>query len=567
MAGLETFFLRSTVDAPKLRIVAVADSPLLGRPEAAALQHIERSNFASLVAVVLAGSPEDPSQARWPWGPEVTPALLHQISFLVLEAWDRRVYPDVQALIAPVDCSDVFARVPNLPAERTDRSGALAFPAGTIAAVKALDPDVILHCAPGPVPDALCPLARFGVWSIHLGEPGEPRSPTPGFSEVRDGRLLSSAALLMHGGPPGGVHVLTHAQVATEHSLFRTKNCVRPTLIALTFVIRKLHELHQRGWHQFAQGLVAVPPAAQEVPDARDNPRNRDIVKFLAPRITRRVVNLVRRPPMIFHWRIALRNGFPRKLFEDVSAEGLAAFRWITPPQGRYFADPFLWRRQGRLWLFCEELSFSEGKGALVCMEVMPNRELSEPVRVLSRPYHLSYPAVFDAEGEMFMIPETVGSGCVELYHAVDFPHTWVKVRDLLPIRAVDSTPFVHEGRIWLFVTAIDPAEASYHLLLFHADRLDGEWTMHPSSPLSLDVRYARSAGAIVSHDGKLYRPSQDCAPYYGHKLNFHEITRLDTRGYQERLVQAIDPDAWPGMRGVHTYAVCDDLEVIDGQK
>jgi hypothetical protein len=363
------------------------------------------------------------------------------------------------------------------------------------------------------------------------------------------------------------VHVLTHAQVATEHSLFRTKNCVRPTLIALTFVIRKLHELHQRGWNQFAQDLVAVPPAAQEVPDARDNPRNRDIVKFLAPRIARRVVNLVRRPPMIFHWRIALRNGFPRKLFEDVSAEGLAAFRWITPPQGRYFADPFLWRRQGRLWLFCEELSFSEGKGALVCMEVMPNRELSEPVRVLSRPYHLSYPAVFDAEGEMFMIPETVGSGCVELYHAVDFPHTWVKVRDLLPIRAVDSTPFVHEGRIWLFVTAIDPAEASYHLLLFHADRLDGAWTMHPSSPLSLDVRYARSAGAIVSHDGKLYRPSQDCAPYYGHKLNFHEITRLDTRGYQERLVQAIDPDAWPGMRGVHTYAVCDDLEIIDGQK
>jgi hypothetical protein len=98
----------------------------------------------------------------------------------------------------------------------------------------------------------LCPLARFGVWSIHLGEPGEPRSPTPGFSEVRDGRLLSSAALLMHGGPPGGVHVLTHAQVATEHSLFRTKNCVRPTLIALTFVIRKLHELHQRGWNQHA---------------------------------------------------------------------------------------------------------------------------------------------------------------------------------------------------------------------------------------------------------------------------------------------------------------------------
>jgi hypothetical protein len=355
--------------------------------------------------------------------------------------------------------------------------------------------------------------------------------------------------------------------VATEHSLFRSKNCVRPTLIALTFVIRKLHELHERGWDSFAQGLVTVPPVPNAVFDERDYPRNRDIVSFLAPRIARRVVNLVRRPPLTFHWRIALRAGCPRTLIEDASAERLATFRWIAPPKGGYFADPFLWRRQGRLWLFCEELSYAEGKGALSCMEVLPDGGLSESVRVLSRPYHLSYPAIFEAQGEMFMIPETLGSGCVELYHAVDFPHSWVKVRDLFSIRAVDSMAFVFEGRIWLFVTAIDPAEASYHLLLFHADRVDGPWTMHPCSPLSLDVRYARSAGAIVSHNGKLYRPSQACAPYYGRRLNFHEITRLDTRGYQERLVQEVDPEAWPGLRGVHTYAVCGDVEVIDGQK
>jgi hypothetical protein len=564
MAGLETLFLRSSADAPKLRIVAVADSPYLGRPEAAALQHIEQSNFARLVAVVLPerqGGVGPPSAAM---GPDQT--LLRQLSFRVLEAWDRRVYPDVQALIAPVDCSDVFARVPNLPAECAEPSGALSFPAGTLAALQGLKPDVILHCAPGPVPEALGALAGFGVWSIHLGEPNEPRSPAPCFSEVRDGRLLSSAALLMHGGPSGGVHVLTHARVATEHSLFRSKNCVRPTLTALTFVIRKLHQLHQRGWDRFAQDLVAVPLATKGEPARRGHPRNRDVVKFLAPRIGRRLVNLVRRPHVSFCWRIALRSGSPKKLVEGASAEGLAAFRWLQPPRGGYLADPFLLRRHGRLWLFCEEMSFSEGKGALVCMEVLPDGALSQPVRVLSRPYHLSYPAVFEAEGEVFMIPETAQNGCIELYRAVDFPHAWVKVRTLLPIRAVDSTPLVFEGRNWLFATAMDPFEASYQLLLFHSDRLDGDWTMHPSSPLSLDARYARSAGAIVSLDGKLYRPSQHCAPHYGRKLNFHEITRLDTRGYEERLIREVDPDAWPGLRGVHTYALSGDVEVIDGQ-
>ena len=567
MAGLETLFLRSSADAPKLRIVVVADSPRLGRPEAAALQHIERSNFATLVAAVLPESRDSASPASDPLRCEPAPVRLHQLAFRVLEECDRCVFPDVHASIAPVDCSEAFARVPNLTAEPADPTGALAFPASTADALLGLKPDVILYCAAGPVPDVLCLLARFGVWSIHLGEPSQPRSIAPYFSEMRDGRLLSSVALLVHGGPSGGVHVLTQAQVATEHSLFRSKNCVRPMLTALTFVIRKLHELHQCGWSQVARDLVAVLPATNDILPGHGIPRNREIVKFLAPRIGRRAIDRVRRPASTFRWQIALRRGFPQRLVEDASPEGLAAFRWIPPPQGGYIADPFLLRRQGRLWLFCEEMIFSEGKGVLACMEVLPDGSLSESVRVLSRPYHLSYPAVFEVEGEVFMIPETMQSGCVELYRATDFPHSWVKVRDLLPIRAVDSMPVVFEGRIWLFVTAIDPDEASYQLLLFHSDRLDGDWTLHPSSPLSLDVRYARSAGAIVSHNGKLYRPSQDCAPYYGHQLNFHEVTRLDTRVYGERLVHTIEPDAWSGLRGVHTYAVCGDVEVIDGQK
>jgi hypothetical protein len=558
MAGLEDLFLRSQSDAPKLRIVVLADSPYLGRPEAAALHHIVRSNFASLVGVVLAAEPAGPQSRFAPW---------HTLAFRLVEGWGRSVNPDVHALTAPVDCSEILTQLPALPCVRDGQTGTLTFPADTISALQGLSPDVILHGSSGPISEELSRWARFGVWSIHLGDPGEPRSTTPCFKEVQAGRLLSSVALLLHGGPEGGVHVLTQAQVATEHSLFRGKNCVRPVLTALTFVIRKLRDLHLNGWEGFARGLVPGPVQPKSSPSIAENLKNRAMVKFLAPRAVQRAVNLVRRPPLTFRWRIALRTGFPHKLTEQASAEGMAAFRWIMPPQGGYFADPFLLHRQGKLWLFCEEVSYWERKGALSCMEVLSDGSLSESVRILTQPYHLSYPAVFEAEGEMFMIPETVGSGNVELYRAVAFPYSWVKERDLLPIRAVDSTPFVFEGRYWLFVTAIDPAEASYQLLLFHSGRLDGDWILHPSSPLSLDVRTARSAGAIVSNQGKLYRPSQDCAPYYGHQLNFHEITRLDTRGYEERLVHTVGPDAWAGLRGVHTYASCGDVEVIDGQR
>lgn len=555
MPGLARLFLHSRSEAPRLRVIVVADGPRLGRPEAAALKHIERSNFATLLAVVM------------PPAGTVLPGKTRskaQLAFALVEGWDGCAYPDVRALVEPVDCSPLFARLQNHPATPADASGALTFPTETIDAIQTLRPDVILNCTRGPVPATLAPLARYGVWSFHWAGPGQPRPMVPYFREVARGELLSGVALLMHGGPLGGIHVLTQAQVATEHSLFRGKNRLRPVLTALSFVIRKLHDLHEQGWDRFAETLEPWP---QPQAGANAAPGNLEVLKFLAPRVLRRVADLVHPPRQAFRWRLALRSGHPRKLIDETTPTGLSAFRWVLPRQGAYFADPFLIHRNGHLWLFCEELSDLEGKGALCCMEVHPDGQLSEPVRVLTRPYHMSYPAVFEFEGDVFMIPETVESGKVELYQAVSFPYSWVKVRDLLSLCAADCTPFFHEGRHWLFVPAIDPAESSYQLLLFHSTRLDGDWVLHPSSPVSLDVRYARGAGAIVFRDGKMFRPSQNCAPYYGHQLNIHQITRLDPDRYEERLVHTISPRAWPGMRGVHTYATYGDLEVIDGQQ
>ncbi len=51
--------------------------------------------------------------------------------------------------------------------------------------------------------------------------------------------------------------------------------------------------------------------------------------------------------------------------------------------------------------------------------------------------------------------------------------------------------------------------ERSYSLRLFHAPRLTGEWTEHPMSPISADLRYARGGGRPFVHDGHVYRWAQ----------------------------------------------------------
>jgi acetyl-CoA acetyltransferase len=84
---------------------------------------------------------------------------------------------------------------------------------------------------------------------------------------------------------------------------------------------------------------------------------------------------------------------------------------------------------------------------------------------------------------------------------------------------------------------------------------------------VSSDVRVARCAGAIIDRgDGRLLRPSQDCAGIYGRALVFNEIRRLDDAGYEETPVMRIGADCASGLSGVHTYNRAGRWEVIDGR-
>src|SRR5262249_1345472 len=87
----------------------------------------------------------------------------------------------------------------------------------------------------------------------------------------------------------------------------------------------------------------------------------------------------------------------------------------------------------------------------------------------------------------------------------------------------------------------------------------------HPSSPVSSDVRNARSAGIIARRDGRLFRPAQDCSVRYGYGFRLNEIVALSEDRYEERPFCAFDPSALSiSADGVHTYNQCGDLEVID---
>jgi hypothetical protein len=228
----------------------------------------------------------------------------------------------------------------------------------------------------------------------------------------------------------------------------------------------------------------------------------------------------------------------------------------IENPPDRFWADPFPVTDGENRWLFVEEFPHSADRAHLSVMAIAQDGSLGPPTKVLSLPYHLSYPFVFPWKGEWYMVPETLDNKTVDLYRSTRFPYDWTHERCLLDdVSAVDATLAEIEGRWWMF-TSIAPFGGSENdeLHIFHADSPLGPWSPHQGNPQVSDVRRARPAGRMFNLDGAWYRPAQDCSRRYGYAMSINRVTELSTTGYAEECVARIEPTWAGGLLGTHTF-------------
>jgi len=241
----------------------------------------------------------------------------------------------------------------------------------------------------------------------------------------------------------------------------------------------------------------------------------------------------------------------------------MSGFRVHESPKGHFYADPFVVEYQGKHWLFFEDFLCVRRKGVLACAELLPDGSLSAARAVLERTYHLSYPCVFEADGALYMIPESLDNGTVDLYRCASFPDRWSWSRRSCEARL--STARSTNGTA---ITGCGPASASRanakQLCLFLAPDLLGPWTRHPASPLSNDVRNNRCAGAMRQETRRLLRVFQDCSRVYGYSFTFHEVTKLSPYDYEERAIKTIEPTWTHGLTATHTYGRSGGVEVVD---
>ena len=284
--------------------------------------------------------------------------------------------------------------------------------------------------------------------------------------------------------------------------------------------------------------------------------------KSLARAAVRRLYLLCYNAP---HWRVGWRFVEGADVI-DLRAHPKGGWRDLPDDRRRFYADPFPIEQDGRLFVFVEDFAHKLGYGVISTVAFDATGPVGIPRPVLDIGSHLSYPFVFEHRGTVWMVPESIATGTVDLYRAAPFPDRWVKEATLLSgIEASDSTLLEQDGRWWMLATVRAGGAFSDALHIWSAPDLLGPWQAHRGNPVLVDIATARPGGRMVRRNGRLIRPFQDCTDGYGAALGLAEVTRLDDGGFAQRVETVLRPGPeWPGRR-LHTLNRAGALECIDG--
>ena len=571
----------------KLRIGLLLSSYRIPAWERLMLEKIKAGAQAEIALVILKKTPVQGVQGK-----------RQPFLYRVYRKVEGRVFRSNPGALALQDISELLKGTPVIRVQTEPGLGGEWLGAGGADEISQSGLDILLQTGFSRPHGDIVKAARLGAWYYGLGEgsPDQPaRNNPPGFWEVFEARPVTGCALyqVVDDQDPGR---LLYQSFSATDPLSVNGNCNRFLWKSASFVARALKgaATAPHGGAEAAKvaptvvqpGLVTPSPRAATVPQGgaetvrstpAEFPGNAEFASLLTRYLARYASN--RLSKLLFHTQWHLYYGCPEMAAwlgpaasQAVSRSGeqFAGFSRLKSPRPAFWSDPFVIYRQGLYYLFFEEFIYRKNKAHISMLTLGKEGIQSGPAVVLERPYHLSYPFMFEWEGDLFMLPETAAHRAIEVYRCLEFPYRWEFQQTLMePVKAYDTTLFHHQDKWWMFTNLKENEGASSwdELFLFSADHpLSTRWTPHPHNPILSDVRRARPAGAIFERDGMLYRPSQDSSQGYGYGLNLNRILTLNESEYREELVRTLVPGRDPRIRGLHTFNQAGQMVVIDGK-
>lgn len=543
----------------KLRIGIMIDNFIIPNWSYLMLEKIVRGSDAEIVLIIKNKSEDFKKPTtfiKWIFENRKT------LAFLIYRKLDRSLFkcsPDAfeQKDISNILVVDTLEILPN-------KNGSYDYVSDKdLMEIEKFKIDVIIKLGFGNLKGDIYKMTKYGIWSYKHGDSKIERGNSLEFWEVirnRDETVIE----LQISRDVFSENTLLFKSFSHTSGFSINRNLNNCYWKALSFLPSKIHELFSIGEEEFFKKVddfnkfpLFYSNKLQKSPSNSEVLFN--VLSKLLSRVYEYLVSKIYFDQWILLFNISNNPGISNSLYK---------FKRIIPPKDRFWADPFIIRRNDKYYIFFEELIYSNIKAHISLIIMDDNGNYTVPVKVLERDYHLSYPFLMEDEGEIYMIPETKSNKTIELYKCTSFPLKWELESILLDqVTAVDTTIIRKDGLYWLFAAMQRNKGASLHdeLFLFSSESLNSsKWESHPQNPIVSDVKRARPAGNLFTLNGNLYRPSQNCSKFYGYAMTINQIIELNKTNYKEIVVDTILPDWDKKLIGTHTINSVGNLTVID---
>ena len=218
-----------------------------------------------------------------------------------------------------------------------------------------------------------------------------------------------------------------------------------------------------------------------------------------------------------------------------------------------FYADPFGIYINNHYYIYFEYLNYRNKKGEIHYNKYDKDFNLIESKLALTKPYHLSYPYIFQDDQQIALLPEMTGAkGKQNIFIASNLPEKWQEYQLNIPT-LIDPSIFKYKNSYIIL-------GSNSKKVAFISDKLLGPYK---EIKYISNHSYHQSGGKIYQNNGEFYRPLQVSLKTYGEKIF---ITKLNIgKDYIEEAKEAGSFISCNEQKGLHTLSLINnDFTVID---
>ncbi len=256
-----------------------------------------------------------------------------------------------------------------------------------------------------------------------------------------------------------------------------------------------------------------------------------------------------------------------------------ALFDIVPLSRDFWYADPILFRKDGRSYLFMEAFDKKQLIGRIAVSE-LSDAGASAPALIICEPFHMSFPTVFSWQDGIYMLPETSADESLRLYRAAEFPHRWETAEVFRMGRKFVDTVILETGddHFRILTCEISPDreyECRFQKFTVRAAE-NGKLSLSEEAQDAAFNRTqtyslrSRNGGALIRREGKTYVSAQESTETtYGVAMNFYPYDDKTPDIAGQEAAARITPDSvrvgkLAGGEGVHSYCFDGAYEAVD---